>query len=47
MDTLKEKLKAYESQKEQAKELYIQAIGAIKVLEDLIKEEDKSGTKKK
>tara|TARA_R100000656_G_C3883005_1_gene114865 strand:- start:84 stop:224 length:141 start_codon:yes stop_codon:yes gene_type:complete len=46
MDTLKEKLKAYESQKEQAKELYIQAIGAIKVLKDLI-EEDKSETKKK
>ena len=46
MDTLKEKLKAYESQKEQAKELYIQAIGAIKVLKDLI-EEDKSEIKKK
>ena len=46
METLKEKLKAYESQKEQAKELYIQAIGAIKVLKDLI-EEDKSETKKK
>ena len=46
MDTLKDKLKAYESQKEQAKELYIQAIGAIKVLKDLI-EEDKSEIKKK
>lgn len=46
MKTLKDKLEAYERQKEQAYQLYIQAIGAIKVLQDLIKEDESQESKK-
>ena len=42
MQTLKDKLKLYEKQREQAKEIYIKAIGAIEALELLLKEENKS-----
>lgn len=45
MDTLKDKLKAYERQKEQAYQIYIKAIGAIEALEALI--EDSESEKKK
>ena len=45
MDTLKDKLKAYERQKEQAYQIYIKAIGAIEALEVLI--EDSESEKKK
>ena len=47
METLKEKLKAYERQKEQAYQIYLKSIGAIEAIQALIEEDDKSGKKKK
>ena len=47
METLKEKLKAYERQKEQAYQIYLKIIGAIETLEALIEEENKSEKNKK
>ena len=47
METLKEKLELYKKQKEQAKEVYIKAIGAIEAIEQLLKEDNKSEKDKK
>jgi len=46
METLKEKLKAYERQKEQAYQIYLKSIGAIEVLEVLIKDSESEKNKK-
>ena len=40
METLKEKLKAYERQKEQAYQIYVKSVGAIEILEELLKESE-------
>ena len=47
MKALKEKLEAYKKQKEQAKEVYIKAIGAIEAIEQLLEENIKSEKDKK
>ena len=46
METLKEKLKAYERQKEQAYQIYLKSIGAIETLEVLIKDSESEKNKK-
>ena len=46
MDTLKDKLKAYKTQKEQAYQIYIKSIGAIEILEALIKDSESEKKKK-
>jgi hypothetical protein len=44
MDKIKEKIEMYKKQREQAKEIYIKAIGSIEALEALL--EDKKDSKK-
>ena len=40
MKTLKEKLEVYNRQKEQAYQIYLKSIGAIEVVEELLKESE-------
>lgn len=40
MKTLKEKLEVYNRQKEQAYQIYLKSIGAIEILEELLKESE-------
>ena len=40
MKTLKEKLEVYNRQKEQAYQIYVKSIGAIEVIEELLKESE-------
>ena len=40
MKTLKEKLEVYNRQKEQAYQIYLKSVGAIEILEELLKESE-------
>ena len=40
MKTLKEKLEVYNRQKEQAYQIYVKSIGAIEIIEELLKESE-------
>jgi|TARA_R110002110_G_scaffold697_4_gene2687 hypothetical protein len=40
MKTLKEKLEVYNRQKEQAYQIYVKSVGAIEILEELLKESE-------